>query len=86
MVSLKLEGEVMAEKKKLTELEESNLKHYGTTKVTPIPKDIVLERITLLESYLETLIEKHFMEHDNASIYRVVEDIKFWKRLGALEL
>ena len=75
----------MSKKPLLTELEESNLRHYGTTTVTPIPDHIVNERVALLEKRLKVLMSVHFMEQDNNAINGVLADIKFWKRRGEME-
>ena len=69
----------------LTEREESNLLHYNTTHVTPIPAFIVDERVQLLKNYLVELTAVHFMQQDNATINRVLNDINFWKKRGELD-
>ncbi len=58
----------------------SNLELYGTEKVPPIPKEIALGRIELLKANLETIDIA-----DSGKTKLVVDAIKFWQRLGALE-
>ena len=70
----------------MTELQEENILHYGVPDVTPIPMDIVNERVGLLEAHLAKLMESHFMHHDNNAINKAIKDIHFWKKLSGEQL
>jgi len=68
----------------MTQLQEENLKIYGTVHIEPIPAPCVIQRVDALEVKLNKLMSAHYMHQDNADINRTLKAIKFWKKLGNL--
>ena len=58
----------------------SNQQVYGTENVTPIPKELVDERIMLLNRKLGELMLCHWTNRDDHEIKVCQQDISFWKR------
>lgn len=58
---------------------------YGDAIITPIPKDIVDERVTALNKTLKMLLNEPMTERDEERIRRAWEAIDFWEKLGKKE-
>ncbi len=59
----------------------TNLEVYGTVNITPIPKEICNERISILERKLEELMLCHWTNQDTKEIKQTGIDLEFWKRM-----
>jgi len=63
----------------------TNLEVFGTDEVTPIPKEIIEERLMLLKRKMGELLLPHYMNQDTASINQCTKDIEYWKDMRESE-
>jgi hypothetical protein len=56
---------------------------YGENiQVPPVPDEIIRERVSLLESNLEELLNIHYLLRDGKRCNDIVKAIKFWESIN----
>jgi hypothetical protein len=63
----------------------TNLELYGTEDVPPVPKEVANERIILLKENLIKQLKLPTEEQSSHTQTKIVEGIKFWRKLSDQE-
>ncbi len=56
----------------------TNLEVFGTNEVTPIPPELIEERLMLLKRKMAELTLVHYMNQDIQAINQCRKDMDFW--------
>ena len=59
----------------------SNEYLYGDVDVPPLPADVIMRRITMLEDHKAELYEVPYMQRDTKRIRAIEKAVKFWERV-----
>ena len=63
----------------------TNLELYGTDNVPPVPKKVANDRIALLQMHLKVETDKPPLEQKNYTQVKIIEAIRFWRKLSNQE-
>ena len=56
---------------------------YGESiDVAPVPEEIIMRRVEILEEHLDELLSVHYTERDGMRCTAVINAIKFWRELN----
>ena len=62
----------------------TNYELYGTEDVPPIPKEVAMQRITLLQKNLDRELQRPFKEQNSYKVSQILKAIDFWSKMAKL--
>jgi len=55
---------------------------YGTYDVPKVPKELIEQRLSILDDTLEKLLSVHYISRDSYRINAILKAINFWKTIN----